>query len=499
MERRTFLTAAGGVAAGAAGLVAAAAGALPVTAAPSSAGIGGLAPAADPADPALAGRRRLVQSLDELRQAIGQAVPGTVITVANGTYDVPAGAPIALAGVRGRPDRPVVVQAESPGGVVLTGEQSFVLTGSTDVTLSGFAFRQQTTLDIPPDCKRIRLTRNDFQLADIEGVHWVMVRADYSTVDHNDFHGKSTLGIYLGIEGAGTDGMARGVHITRNHFRDHTFAGSNGGEPIRLGVSPRALSTAAAVVEFNLFERANGDPEAISVKSSGNVIRHNTIRDSIGGIVLRHGNGTRVEGNYLLSGANGIRIYGNDHQILSNYLERVSGIVLGSGSLRDHYPGEPPTSRTGNDAPDRVRIALNSLLDCPGGISGESHRTLPPLDCTIADNLLVADAGQHVNMPFQDGITWSGNLVWGSAADGNAPAGTFTRSDPRLVAGQDGVRRLSAGSPAINAATGSYPGGTLDLDGEPRGRRADVGADEYSFRKPRLRPLTAAEVGIHAR
>ncbi|MEU0089798.1 polysaccharide lyase 6 family protein, partial [Kribbella sp. NPDC006257] len=442
--------------------------------------------------------RRFVRSLEELRVAIGSAGPGAVITVADGTYEVPAEAPIALTGVRGRPGKPVVIQAESPGGVVLAGEQSFVLSSSSDVTLSGFAFRQRATFEVPPDCVRIRLTRNDFQLADIEGVHWVMVRADYSTIDHNEFHGKSTLGIYLGIEGAGTDQMAKGVHIYRNHFRDHTFPGDNGGEPIRLGVSPRALSTAGAVVEFNLFERANGDPEAISVKSSGNVLRHNTIRDSLGGIVLRHGNGTRVEGNFIVNGTNGIRIYGNDHQIQSNYLERVSGIVLGSGSVRDHFPGEPPTSRTGNDAPDRVRIALNTLLDCRTGINGETNRTLPPLDCTIADNLLVADTGQLVNMPFQQGISWSGNLVWGQAADGNAPAGTFTRADPRLVAGPDGVRRLSASSPAIDAATGSYPADALDVDGDRRGRRVDVGADEFSHRKPKYRPLTAADVGIHA-
>lgn len=443
-------------------------------------------------------RGKLVHSVEELRAAIARAVPGTVITVANGTYE----GPIPVTGKRGTRDEPIVVRAESVGGVVLTGEQSFVLSGSSDVTISGFAFRQRTTLDVPPDCRRIRLTRNDFQLADLEGLHWVMVRADYSTIDRNEFHGKSTLGIYLGIEGPGTDGMARGVHITRNYFRDHTFPGDNGGEPIRLGVSPRALSTAGAVVEFNLFERANGDPEAISVKSSGNTIRHNTIRDSLGGIVLRHGNATRVEGNYLLSGENGIRIYGNDHLIVNNYVERISGagVVLGSGNVRDHYPGEPADSRRGNDAPDRVRIALNTVLDCESGVVGESHRTLPPVGCAVTDNLLVADSGQLVNMPFQDGITWSGNIHWGQGLDGNAPAAGFTRADPRLAPAPDGVRRLTAGSPAINAASRSYPDVARDLDGDHRtGRAADVGADEYSARRPTYRPLLPTDVGPRAR
>jgi poly(beta-D-mannuronate) lyase len=478
MNRRTFITA-GTVAAGVAGVS--------LTA--------GLPASARSRD------RRYVRSIEELQRAIGTAGPGTLIIVANGHYPVVAGTPIAITGKRGTPGRPIVIRAESPGGVVLTGEQSFVLTGSSDITLSGFAFRQSTTLEVPPDCKRIRLTRNDFQLADIEGLHWLMVRADHSTVDHNAFHGKTTLGIYLGVEGAGTDAMATGVHIYRNYFSDHTFPGDNGGEPIRLGVSPRALSTAGAVVEFNLFERANGDPEAISVKSSGNVIRHNTIRDSLGGIVLRHGNANRVEGNYLLSGQNGIRIYGDDHRIVNNYIEQVagSGIVLGSGNVRDHFPGETPASRRGNDAPDRVQLALNTVLDCTTAISGESHRTLPPLACTITDNLLVADNGQLVNMPFQDGIGWSGNILWGTATDGNAPPAAFRRVDPRLAAGPDGIRRLTAGSPAINAASRSYRDVERDLDGDRRGGRVDVGADEFSRRRPALSPLTPADVGPHAR
>jgi poly(beta-D-mannuronate) lyase len=440
----------------------------------------------------------LVHSIDELREAIGRAVPGTVIALANGTYEVPVGAPVAITAKRGRPGRPITIRAVTSGGVVLTGEQSFVLSGSSDITLSGFAFRQRTTLDLPPDCRGIRLSRNDFQLADIEGLHWLMVRADYSVVDRNDFHGKSTLGIYLGVEGAGADGMARGVHITRNHFRDHTFPGDNGGEPIRLGVSPRALTTAGAVVDFNLFERADGDPEAISVKSSGNTVRHNTIRNSLGGIVLRHGNANRVEGNFILSGENGIRIYGDDHQIVNNYVERISGsgIVLGSGSVRDHFPGESPESRRGNDAPDRVQIALNTVLDCETALSGESHRTLAPLACTVTDNLWMGDSGQLVSMPFQDGISWSGNINWGKAADGTAPG--FTRVDPRLAAGTDDVRRLTAGSPARNAASRSYPGVDLDLDGDRRTGRFDVGADEYSVRRPVRRPLTASDVGPHA-
>ncbi|MFD9424393.1 MULTISPECIES: polysaccharide lyase 6 family protein [unclassified Streptomyces] len=477
MQRRTFLM---GTAAGAA-----------LVAVPTGSLLTGSATAA----PAVVG------SLDELQAAIDRARPGDRIVLADGSYTVPPDRPLTIRNKRGTARAPITIAAQSLGGVVLGGVQSFVLDASSHLTLSGFSFRQSSTLEIPENCSHIRLTRNDFQLADIEGLHWVMVRADDSEVDHNHFHGKTTLGVYLCVEGAGTEEMAQRVHVFRNYFSDHSFAGSNGGEPIRLGVSPRALSSAHAVVEYNLFERANGDPEAISVKSSDNTIRYNTVRDSLGGIVLRHGNRSRVEGNHLIGGTDGLRIYGDDHVIVNNYLAGLSGraLVIGSGSARDHLPGEPADQRRGNDAPDRVVIAHNTLVNNHGMLSGESQRPHEPRDVTVADNLLVAESGELVTMANTVRFTWSGNILWGAAADGNIPAGGFTRVDPKLRTGRDGIARLTAGSPAIGAATLRRRYVTHDIDGQPRGRARDVGADEYTRRPVGREPLTPADVGPRSR
>jgi poly(beta-D-mannuronate) lyase len=442
-----------------------------------------------------------VRTVDELRRAVAAAQPGDEIVLANGTYNVTGSQGIPISGRHGTASAPITVRAATTGGATLTGDRGFVLADSAYVVLSGFKLRQRTTFDIPTTCKNIRISRNDIQIADLEGVNYVLARGDNTVIERNHFHHKSTLGVFLAVEGPGSAGMARGVRIVRNYFSDHTFGGDNGGEPIRLGLSGRSLSDAGAIVEENLFERANGDPEAISVKSTGNFIRYNTVRSSLGGIVLRHGNKSRVEGNFLLAGSNGIRIYGNDHLIVNNYAERISGsgIVLGSGSVRDHKPEDSAESRKGNDAPDRVTIALNTVLSSGTAISGESQRTLPPLGCTIADNLLVGDSGQLVSMPFQQGIAWSGNLLWGAAGNGNIPSAGFTRKDPKLTAGSDGVRRLGTGSPAIDAASRTYPTVTQDLDGHARSGRADVGADEYSTATPVRRPLLPADVGPASR
>ncbi|MDK0523720.1 polysaccharide lyase 6 family protein [Streptomyces sp. ML-6] len=442
-----------------------------------------------------------VSTLAELQNAINGAAPGDRIILADGTYTVPAGGAINISGKNGTGAAPITIVSKSRGGAVLRGERSFVLAHSSNIVISGFAFRQSTTLEIPENCSSIRLTRNDFQHADTGDPYWVVVRANDTKIDRNHFHNKTTTGIFLIVDGPdSTDNMTQNVHIFRNHFSDHSFPGDNGGECIRLGVSSRALSPAHAVVEYNLFERADGDPEAISVKSSDNTIRYNTIRDSHGGIVLRHGNRNRVEGNYLIGGEEGVRLYGNDHVIVNNYLAGLSkrALVVGSGTTRDHNPDETKEERRGNDACDRAVIVHNTLVGNTGTLSGETNRTYEPRDVVIADNLLVGDTGSLVEMGATTGFTWQTNMLWGAAADGNIPAGGFTRADPKLVAGPDGVFRLSAGSPAIGAATLTGTTVADDIDGDQRGSTRDIGADEYATQPALRHPLTTADVGPNA-
>ncbi|MFD0339884.1 polysaccharide lyase 6 family protein [Streptomyces sp. NPDC127117] len=440
-----------------------------------------------------------VGSLAELQSAINAAVPGDRIIVADGTYTVPSGGAINVSGKNGTSAAQITIVSKTRGGAVLRGERSFVLANSSNITISGFAFRQSTTMELPANCSSIRMTRNDFQFADTGDPYWLLVRSDDSKVDRNHFHDKTTAGIFLVVDGPGSTGMAQNLQILRNHFSDHSFAGANGGESIRLGVSGRALSSAHAVVEYNLFEHADGDPEAISVKSSDNIIRYNTIRDSRGGIVLRHGNRSRVEGNYLIGGSEGVRLYGNDHLIVNNYLSGLSAraLVVGSGTTRDHNSGETEDERRGNDACDRAVIVHNTLLGNSGSLSGET-RTYEPRDVVIADNLIVGDNGSLVSMGATTGFTWKSNMLWGAAADGNIPSSGYTRVDPKLVTGADGVARLSAGSPAIGAATLGSPAVADDIDGDARGGARDIGADEHSTAPALRHPLTAADVGPNA-
>ena len=86
-----------------------------------------------------------------------------------------------------------------------------------------------------------------------------------------------------------------------------------------------------------LFTNCDGDPEFISIKSSKNYIRYNTVRTSSGAFVARAGNKNEFIGNFMLqgnkSGTAGVRVYEMDHVIANNYIDnaRTYPILLGSG------------------------------------------------------------------------------------------------------------------------------------------------------------------------
>jgi poly(beta-D-mannuronate) lyase len=78
------------------------------------------------------------------------------------------------------------------------------------------------------------------------------------------------------------------------------------------------------------------------------------------------------------------------------------------------------------------------------------------------------------------------------------PAGGYRSVNPRLVLDPAGIYRLSAGSPAIGAALGTYPQVVCDMDGQARSGAKDVGADQYAASGTTHKPLTVSDVGPSA-
>ncbi|AKJ03336.1 poly(beta-D-mannuronate) lyase [Archangium gephyra] len=457
-------------------------------------------------------RRTLTaRRLDELRSMIASAVPGDRIELANGTYTNKT--PIEVS-VRGTEQHPIVITAQTVGGVTIGGASSFHVKGASHVILRGFKLTHgveegNVALRITGST-HVRFTRNELALQDTTSIStWLSLDgagSGYNRIDHNSFHDKTSSNVFLAVYGDAPDGslgISQHDRIDHNSFHKLTFDGE-GGECLRVGDSKRGPLSAHTLVEANLFEECNGDPEVISNKSSENVFRGNTLRNNKGSLVLRHGDKIVVDGNFFLNNAGGMRIYGQDHLITNNYLEGSTGtgaqgtLILSSGCTEG-------TTGLGTDCgtASRVTVAFNTLVGNKPThlVIGASGRPIPARDLRIENNLLVGEQGTLVDFKrAPDGLTATGNLLWGTASPGDMPPAGYVRVDPRLVRAEDGLMRPSAGSPTIGAAQPSTCGLDLtsDMDAQVRAGAWDVGADQVASGAVSRRPLTLADVGPHA-
>jgi poly(beta-D-mannuronate) lyase len=295
-------------------------------------------------------------------------------------------------------------------------------------------------------------------------------------VEFNVFRNKSTVGNMIDVRGTGSQ-IAQRVWIHHNYFHDFVSPGVNGAETIRFGLSGLSLSDGFGVIEHNLFVRATGENEMLSIKASANIIRYNILLDSPGAqITLRHGNENQVYGN-TLRGTDGIRIFGDRHQVFSNYLEgNTGGINIGNGA------GEVAdgAALTTHDRPDDCVITFNTLVNNTRNyyMTGRTNG-LGAINTTFANNVIVGGgAAASLNGLYTGGV-WSGNIIWQTTGGAGAmPEGTFDEIDPLLAQDLLGIYRPQPGSPAIDSAIGDYPAVTVDMDGQPRTDPKDKGADE---------------------
>jgi len=475
---------------------------------------------------------------EDLQDAVNAANPGDVFVVSNGSYNDFE----ASFEANGTVENPIIIKAETIGGVTLTGESHFVFEKSSHVIFEGFIFDGEgdDTLIKLVGSNNIRITRNVFELKTTESIKWVYIGGIYNDytfqfqshnnrIDHNVFQNKTTPGHYITIDGTSNEDesdsrQSQYDRIDHNHFKNNSPRAANEQESIRIGWSQMSMSSGYTIVEHNLFEDCDGDPEIVSVKSSDNIIRHNTFLRSYGTLSLRHGNRNRVEGNYFFGGdkangtfetstiyTGGIRIYGTDHVIVNNYMEGLKGtrwdapIALTQGDAIDGSSSD----FTKHFRAERVAIVYNTLVNNTYGIEigfdndGDYSKELK--DITIANNIVTGsenDLVRYIDGNDQSGeITWSNNIMY-PAGDANMVSGgsTFSEAevsntDPNLT--NDGtIWRSTDASPTIES--GSSLNITQDIDGQTRPEISTAGADHFSTESVRFDPLTSEDVGPNA-
>ncbi|MEX2169154.1 MAG: chondroitinase-B domain-containing protein [Pirellulales bacterium] len=230
-----------------------------------------------------------------------------------------------------------------------------------------------------------------------------------------------------------------------------------------------------------------------------------------------------VEKNFFFNdggqeGSAGIRFFGQGHVIINNYLQDLneSAIMIRTGDIETRLqPRWRYLERVGGlsnfgayQRPQDAIIAFNTIVNCSVafelGEEGERAKKypLPARNITVVNNLVISDR-EKINWDkgMWENFTIEGNLFHSSHRDEELgwelPEGSYRIADPDLVK-RDGFMQLTPHSSPVNAAVGQYPGVEEDIQGQSRGGKKDVGADELSSAAIRYVPLTAQIVGPDA-
>jgi poly(beta-D-mannuronate) lyase len=463
-----------------------------------------------------AAKEVFVSSATQITAALSTILPGDTITMNNGTWTNQN----IVFKANGTVSAPILLRAQTNQGVLLTGTSTLRIAGKYLVvdglkfengrSTSGGVIEFQGDGVTSTDCRLTRTSIRNYNPASVATDYkWVSIYGTNNRVDHCAFENKTHMGatLVVWLTPANVPNYHR---IDRNYFGprpllvDINGVSVNGGETIRIGTSDYSMNDSYTTVEYNYFDRCDGEIEAISNKSCENIYRYNVFVSCQAMLTLRHGNRCSVYGNYFFSNnvinSGGIRIIGEDHKVYNNYIENTAGSSMKTGiTLVNGVPNSPLNRYF---QVKRAKIVFNTLIgnrySIHIGAGKDSELSLPPLDCVIANNLvwstkepLITYTDTPVNMLYE------GNIFYGASLGITKPAG-ITIVNPVLVKNADSLWRTGSSGPAVNAAVGSYPFVTVDMDGQSRTAPFDVGADEYSTASVTQRPVKMTEVGPNA-
>lgn len=358
---------------------------------------------------------------------------GTEVVWRNGEY----ADEILVISASGTAQKPIILRAESDGGVRFTGKSLLRIKGS-NIVVRGFvwdnptlekgvvvSFDRASSHSLLEECV-IKGDRSEMRPAN--NIKWVSVWGYRNRVERCSFIDKRDLGQILIVRLAKDEKAPQ--HIVRNCYftRPKSLLNEKGGRIngqccIRFGTSDVAQQQAECVVENCYFEQCNGEGEIISSKSCGNIFRNNLFYECQGSLTLRHGNNSQVLDNLFIGNERpltaGIRVVGEGHVIKGNYLQ---GLRKGSSRSRHcaiHLlQGQENAPAGGYQQVKNVEISENIIVDCRYGITANCQRKgydLPVIGSVVERNIIVAD-DESCSVASEDApheIEWRNNTIFG--------------------------------------------------------------------------------------
>ncbi len=454
--------------------------------------------------------------IKKLSEAVRVAKGGDVLILKMGEYKLKEAITLS-SGEGGDSDHPVTIRAESIGGCVLRGETTAFAfkPGVANVVVSGFVFRLQDEAAVKIDgSNHIRVTRCEFRLQESDSFDWVVItgaNSHHNRVDRCIFSNKSQPGNFITIDGDSAGHQSQHDRIDHNLFRDIAPRATNEKEAVRIGWSELSLSSGFTILENNYFERCDGDPEIVSIKSCDNTVRNNTIVDSMGSLSLRHGNRSSVHGNVIIGrgreGCGGIRVYGDDHRIYNNYLANLTGdrfdaaLAVTNGDADDAKKGGRLSAHF---RPRRIEIVNNTLIDNAHSIEigystqGKTQWRKAPQEILFANNIISGEQGELVKIFTPPELcVWKNNRIWpaesakiGLKLEDDAAAQI---ADPKLALWREFLVPVADSDSTSSGLPCDYV--RHDLIGAARSKSPAIGALEANPNLNLGPPLQESEVG----
>lgn len=367
----------------------------------------------------------LVATPEEYQRVLRDVKPGDVIVLKDGVWrDFQI-----LFEAEGRANQPITLTAQTPGGVVLSGQSNLRLAGS-QLVVSNLVFRdgwsptgevvafRRSKEHRAVDSRVTGLVIDGYNKPDrATSDNWVALYGHDNRFDHNHLVGKNNVGTTLVVVRDEQQGLDNRHRIDHNYFGPRPNLGSNGGETLRVGTSADSLSASNTVVENNWFEGADGEVEIVSNKSGGNTYRGNVFHHSRGSMVLRHGDGNLVENNVFLGGGKphtgGVRVINRNQTVRNNYMEGITGDGFTAALSVMHGVPDSPINRY-HQVVGAV-IENNTIIDARSlflGAGMDAERSAPPIDSRFARNLIVNVDGRDPMRRLGDlsGVAFSDNV-----------------------------------------------------------------------------------------
>jgi len=479
-----------------------------------------------------------VNTIAELEDAVENMLPGDSIVLADGTYDE---FNETMSNQGGTADNPVYIIAANQGMAKITGKSNFRLDNCAYINIMGLDIDidEKNNIFKLTDCNNVRISRNTITSSKTDGSSkWIEIVgvwdaeetfSHHNRVDHNLFENKMDGGALLiigGNSGENEPSISQHDRIDHNHFRNIGPRVENEKETIRVGYSKLSLASAYTIIEDNLFEECDGDPEIISVKSCDNIVRNNTFYRSLGTVSLRHGNRVEVSGNFFIGdgktaefdggtiGCGGVRVYGKDHKIFNNYFEGLTGFrwdaactLTGGDASNDNVTQD--SDLTKHYQIENLEFTHNTLINNFSDIEigYRDDWSKDPKNVLIANNIIIQNENPVTTVydNRDGGVSFSDNIIYisgtGSWGDRSFSADEAKNHDPLLELSNCKIPAVdcaeefpnaiykiaSVASPAIDP----YPlynivEATNDLEGQPTVGVRDLGADEYNSTDPIL-------------